>query len=85
MICERATWARAAPAGANTNANTIDKVANVLTSPLGVPDGGGKTEPVGGEKPWGERRRVPLGARRTADGVRAERVGLAAAVPAVCH
>src|SRR5258708_31529387 len=52
LICESATWARAAPAGANTNANTIDKVASVLTSPLGVPCGGGKTEPVGAGKPW---------------------------------
>src|ERR1700694_5390277 len=49
-ICDSATWPSAAPAGANTNANTIDKVANVLASPCGVPAGGkfggGKPGPV---------------------------------------
>src|SRR3954467_4153791 len=31
-ICDNATWPRTTPAGANTNANTTDNVANVFVS-----------------------------------------------------
>ena len=86
LICDSATWAKTAPAGANTNANTIDNVANVLTSPLGVPEGGGKTEPVVGGMPWVSGGGVypwVLGGPPKGSGPNGS--GCPPPVPAVCH